>query len=263
MTLFDILLPDHCVLCRMPLCSHRNDRLCVHCWDALPWIGNACYHCELPLPDGQLICGHCMRAPLVNGRAIIPLSYGVEAQYLVGRLKFSHGYREGQVLGACIAKRVNQRTLYQHDDKHDMLQNHDRSQAVGNGMQLPQALVITPMSWWQEVRRGHNQARDLATILGRRYKLPVLDVLVKKHTSAQRQKNRRERLRLPTDTYAPRRGWLQMHATDLPFDHVCIVDDVVTTGQTARLLAKTLHQMGAKRVDLWGAVRTTLDEEIG
>ena len=37
--------------------------------------------------------------------------------------------------------------------------------------------------------------------------------------------------------------------------HVAIVDDVLTTGTTVAVIAKTLRQAGVKRVDIWSATR--------
>ena len=37
--------------------------------------------------------------------------------------------------------------------------------------------------------------------------------------------------------------------------HVPIVDDVLTTGTTVAVIAKTLRQAGVKRVDIWSATR--------
>ena len=41
--------------------------------------------------------------------------------------------------------------------------------------------------------------------------------------------------------------------------HVAVVDDVVTTGATARQVIKLLRAHGANRVDVWCATRTPSD----
>jgi predicted amidophosphoribosyltransferase len=45
----------------------------------------------------------------------------------------------------------------------------------------------------------------------------------------------------------------------LPFKHVAIVDDVITTGHTAAALARALRRTGIKQVDLWVFARTVRD----
>jgi len=42
----------------------------------------------------------------------------------------------------------------------------------------------------------------------------------------------------------------------LPFQHVAIVDDVLTTGASAAALTKALLSAGATRVDLWVVAKT-------
>ena len=46
----------------------------------------------------------------------------------------------------------------------------------------------------------------------------------------------------------------------MPPAHIALVDDVVTTGSTARTLAGLLINGGATRVDVWCLARTPLEK---
>ncbi|MBL4621864.1 MAG: hypothetical protein JKY89_05650, partial [Immundisolibacteraceae bacterium] len=39
------------------------------------------------------------------------------------------------------------------------------------------------------------------------------------------------------------------------YDHLAVIDDVITTGSTAAELAKALKKVGVKRVDVWVVAR--------
>jgi predicted amidophosphoribosyltransferase len=45
----------------------------------------------------------------------------------------------------------------------------------------------------------------------------------------------------------------------IPYRHVALVDDIITTGQTVAELARALHKAGVERVDVWAFARATPD----
>lgn len=223
MNLLDLLLPDVCVLCETTLRPRPAYLLCTYCWQALPWQGNACHRCGLPLTDGD-VCGACQQQPLISGRCHIPLVYNSAARHLVQRHKFAQGRREAHALA------------------HSMLARLWLDQA-----QLPQAITYVPMTRLAQLRRGHNQAADLAVLLARFSGVPLVSLLRRQGGKPQREKSRSERQAMARRTFKPK------CSTDL--QHVALVDDVVTTGSTVRTAVHHLAQMGITRVDLWAAAR--------
>ena len=224
--LADAIFSDHCVLCRMPLRPRLKHLSCNHCWQALPWLANPCRHCALPL-TAPGVCGHCQTRPLSPGKAAIPLAHSEEGQYLIHRFKFNRGLREGQTLSQAMLLSIYMH--YQIDT-------------------LPQALLPVPLAALNQARRGFNQASVLAKAIGIALSLPVLYPFSRRHGPAQRTLNKRKRELLPHSIFRQRMA--------VGYNHVAIVDDVLTTGSTVRALATALGKSGVSQIDVWCATRT-------
>ena len=142
----------------------------------------------------------------------------------VRALKFGSAYGLAGWLGAALAGEIRRQTPV---------------------LPPPVAVVGVPMPWRRRVRRGYNQADQLAravvaagfgqdaTGLLRRagYRRPQTRL-----TAAQRRANARRGFRLMD----PR--------LDLAEASVLLVDDVVTTGATLRAAASTLRARGCHRI---------------
>ena len=227
LALLDWLAPDTCLLCEQVLQPPTATRLCLHCRDALAWNDRCCPHCALPTADNKP-CAPCARKPLIRGSCIVPLLYDDLAQLLVHRLKFHKGFREARCLAAIMA-----------------------STAAARGQPYPAALLPVPLAYVNEVRRGYNQAFELAHHVGRILGIPVRgNALTRRRGPAQRNLGRSERQRLSASAFRVRQP--------IAADHVAIVDDVLTTGSTVQALASALTDAGVERVDAWCATRAVL-----
>ena len=225
--LLEAVLPDTCVLCERTVTTSQPHRTCPHCWAALPRIIRACQHCALPLQQGD-VCGACLTNPLFAGTCVAALLHQGSGRALVHRLKYSHGLREGRTLACALQQAV----ALHYAQKP-----------------LVEAIIPVPLSYWRQVNRGFNQAAWLAHLLGKAMHLPIITTPVRRKSGAtQKGKNRRSRLQLAPASFSIR----QPMATD----HVAIIDDVLTTGATAKTLALQLHNAGVKKIDVWCATRT-------
>ena len=121
-------------------------------------------------------------------------------------------------------------------------------------------LVPVPISRKHLSERGYNQAEELARALAALLGLEVVQPLIRRNTEADSQTrlSAAQRLRNAMAAYA-----LSPHYAEgkraLPA-HVVLVDDVYTTGSTARACAKALKEApGVKKVAVLTALRAVLD----
>jgi ComF family protein len=106
-------------------------------------------------------------------------------------------------------------------------------------------IVPVPMHWRRRLTRGANSPEILAQCLGRRLKVPVARLLVRRrHTRPQKDLLPRERFQNVRGAFRLRR-----FARSLPEgSHVLLVDDILTTGATCSEAAGVLKRAGAAAV---------------
>ena len=126
----------------------------------------------------------------------------------------------------------------------DLLADAVNAQAV-----KPEVIIPVPLHSSRYRERGFNQSLEIARILSRRLVIPLdYRSCSRIHaTQAQTQLDAKERARNLKKAFAITKP--------LPYTHVAILDDVVTTGATVNELAKMLRQAGVKRIDVWACAR--------
>lgn len=219
-------LPAICVLCN----HYHRGRLavCAECHPLLSPIGPACHYCALPLPDTDfLVCGHCCKDKPSVDRAIAPYYFEEPLRSLLHEFK----YHEGLYLCSFLA---------------NILMTAIPKEALNT-----ECLIPIPMHPKRLQQRGFNQAAELAKHLSRAFNIPYALSHCKKiiNTAPQAELTATERRKNLRDAF---------HASPLPYQHVTLVDDLLTTGSTVNALAKTLKQLGVTRVDVWCCARATI-----
>lgn len=112
------------------------------------------------------------------------------------------------------------------------------------------AVLPVPLHWRRELRRGFNQAAELAKPIAKQLRLPILKgVRRRASTPFQSGLSAAERRRNLAGAFSCRH-----HA---PCRHALIVDDIYTTGATASALAATLQKSGVSQVSLITLARTS------
>jgi len=222
------LMPRRCVFCGVLACE--NERYVCHgCHKDLPWIINSCRFCATPvsspLPAG-VPCARCQIEPVVFSASVAPLHYAYPLDNAIKAFKFH-------------------RKLYYQPAFSDILLSAARTLPVDIDALLP-----VPLHRWRRIRRGFNQAEEIAAPLRSGMQLPkignVLRVVSTPYQSGLAAVERRRNLKSAFRV----RGRVMAK-------HVLIVDDVITTGETCRQLANVLIENGVEKVSVIALARAS------
>lgn len=118
---------------------------------------------------------------------------------------------------------------------------------------LPDRIIPVPLHAKRLKERGFNQALEIARPVAKHLRLPLDARGCKrtKYTDAQAQ------LDFANRSYNIKEAF--SIESDYSNQHIAIIDDVTTTGQTLRELSQALKKAGAKQIDLWCCAKTLLD----
>jgi ComF family protein len=220
-----VVFPTSCPACREPMDHPRRGPLCGGCWASLPRHGSGVCGCGVPLPSpSTAACGRCRRnlSPFARGASLGP--YDGSLRVVIHELKYRGRRRAAAPLAELLGREPRVR---------DVLRGAD-------------VLVPVPLHPRRRRERGFNQAELLAVELGRRAAIPVSPgSLVRRiDTSSQAGLTAARRRANVTGAFAVR------HQSRVAGRVIVLVDDVYTTGATARACARALRAAGAVEVRL-------------
>ena len=192
---------------------------------------------DLPGP-GPVFCGACLRGDDLLEHTVAAVRYDFPWDGLISRFKF----RGATDLAGPLARLLADAAV--------------RQQAL-HGIPRPEWLVPVPLTAERLRERGYNQAWELARRVSRQVGIPTAPGLLARVVGGPHQADlpRARRLRQVEGAYAPTPAGLQA----LRGCRVAVIDDVMTTGATARELARTLRRAGASAVQVWVLARTPDD----
>jgi len=225
------LFPNACILCGAA--GEPPLDLCSACFAELPWLNTFCLYCALPLPitTTPQICGACLQTPPPFAKTRALFSYQNPIDKLITGLKFHHKLVYAKLLAELFAKQL--------------------TCILAEDTSLPDCIIPVPLHPSRLRERGFNQAVEIIRPVARKFKIP-LD-LVSCHriraTKAQTELAANQRHANIKNAFAVSKKLTRLK-------HVVVFDDVVTTGNTARELSKTLRQNGVERIDVWCCART-------
>ncbi len=114
---------------------------------------------------------------------------------------------------------------------------------------FPEVLIPVPLHPKRYRERGYNQAVEIARPICKRFALPMDGHTCRRiiRTNAQSKENAEERARNIAGAFS---------VSALPYQHVAVIDDVVTTGATVNELCYEIKKAGVERIDVWCLART-------
>ncbi len=221
--LFNWLLPPACALCLEPLDPPDPDRFCPTCIAQIPPLDEPrCPICALPYPaaaGGGHRCQSCLQEKRVSFSGVTAL--GAHQDLLrdaVHRFKYRNDINLDRPLGKMLA-----RALEPSAAKFDLL-------------------VPVPLHQSKLRQRGYNQSMLIARQLSRTLQLPMASDLLRRKDSAAVQKEMAAR-----DRAKNVRGIFTC-SRPLSQRSILLVDDVMTSGATARECSRTLLAAGAASI---------------
>ena len=222
------------------LCGDSVDRsisLCESCEADLPLIISACRQCGIPLSDVNQktevsLCGQCIQQPPAVDYTLSLYHYETPLDYMISQMKFQQQLSYAAILGELFKRRILELTPES---------------------EMPDAILPMPLHKKRLVKRGFNQSIEISRTIVSETPLPVLLNTVKrsKETLEQTKLSKKDRQKNI-------RGCFEVVSAPIQ-SHIVIIDDVVTTGATVNELAKTLKDVGIKRVGVWSIARADIN----
>jgi predicted amidophosphoribosyltransferase len=226
----NFLLPSRCLACGDGRVEQFfRGGVCAPCWQSLPEPEERrCGDCDEPLPALEArVCGRCILDPPPFRSLSAAAPYRGSAREILIAFKF----RGGDFLAPHLADVMTRRLKLQAGVRE---------------------LVPVPATGHAR-RRSDHAAELLAAALAARLCAPFAPHRLKKIRETDRQSG------LPADRRTGNvRNAFRARGSCPPA--VLLVDDVATSGATARECARVLCDAGAKTVDVWCFARASRDD---
>ena len=215
---------NRCFLCAGPSGGHES--ICRSCLDDLAYNVEACPACAKPNTASRL-CADCLSRP----QAFIDKSwalflYHYPVNQLILNMKFKQGLDIANYLGGMLGG------LFLKDNTA-----------------LPDCIIPVPLHCRRLISRGYNQSVELARPISRQLGIN-LDT-----SSCKRIRATMPQADLPAKK---RRGNVRDAFSVIEtcdYDHVLLVDDVITTASTVNELARMLSLAGVRRIEVLAVAR--------
>ncbi len=238
------VFPSDCSVCRRPLLRFTVLPICDHCRSAVPAQTSAlCRICGEALDidmesarlasqllDEGVLCDVCRATPPTFERAVAYAVYRDEIREMVHLLKYERMSGVAKLLGGALAESI---LTLQAEAARELV------------------VVAVPLFPGKQRERGYNQSELLADAAIEELRRTAPEWRLRpQHTLLARHRDTRSQFALnPSARRRNIRGAFRVNAeTVVAGCEVLLVDDLFTTGATARECSRVLRQAGAGKV---------------
>ena len=238
--LLSSLFPSRCIFCQQTVKSsivdgvtvNQNIEICADCYETLPHNSCCCVRCALPLAEGidnGVFCGRCIQKLPAFDYGFSPFRYEDKIISLIHQLKFAEKISYARSIGEILLTMVEQ----------DLLTAQGRPDCL-----LPVSLHKSRLR-----QRGFNQSIEVARVISKKMGIPIDNDMVirRRSTVSQTGLNAQQRRKNIRDAFSV--------VSDASYQHVLIIDDVVTTGSTVNELARVLKKCKVEKVGVLSVAR--------
>lgn len=223
--LFQSVIPSICLLCQQD--THPGLNFCEHCYPTLPFIRSACPVCAAVMKKSG-ICGKCLLKRPYFDSSLSVFQFTEPISSYIYRFKYRHEFHLGDVLSRELAKAV-----------------------LSNDAVPPEIIIPVPLHRKRLRKRGFNQCAIIARNISRVVKIPFKNDYLFRHKFAVPQVELTARQR----RLAVEAAFSTRHPQC--YNHVALVDDVVTTAHTVNQAARALKLGGTQYISVWSLARST------
>lgn len=226
--LVDILWPKNCLICKKIIGNASvDDVVCLECWSKVKRNSPPfCHFCGRHLEKKNLskgLCPSCIRKQPYFDRAFSPCQYDGVIKELIHAFKYKGKDYLGQTLSRLMLEFIHEYSI---------------------PMDLIDCIIPVPLHKTRLREREFNQAYILSKCIAKQFNKKILpDKLLRlRYTRPQVELLPRQRLE------NVRESFYAHEQSSLKSKNILLVDDVLTTGQTASWAAYALKRAGANIV---------------
>ena len=222
------LIPTACPICGINI--NGNKVVCTPCFTQLKLIKNPCPICGLPNKNNRR-CGKCQIDPPDFTRTFAAFNYSGNIPALIHRMK----YRNDQLALHTVANLFVEQLQHRANPSY------------------PDLIIPVPIHFRRLVYRGFNQSAELAKVVAKNFRCaqnPYM-LIKNRHTLPQQSLRLSERRLNTKGVFSVTKNT----KNPLLGKTIAIVDDVMTSGETLRELAKVIKAAGATDVSCWVVAR--------